>query len=148
MYVMKKGSALSLIITLVVLFALAYAAYYFYKNYSQTPNKTTKDTANAMFRYPDAKKWEQTEAKNICLFKGGDCAQPITITFESVASWSEVYGYYTKYMPTRGWVTNSSVVTSIPTNVVFNKAQGNCKAALEPKSESGGIYTFTIACAN
>lgn len=143
---MQRGSVLSKVTILIILGALAYAIYYFYSNYSQTPNKTTQNAASAIYKYPDAKKWELKEAKNVCLLKGGNCSQPITITLESIASWPEVYGYYTRYLPQLGWTTNSSPITSTPTSVVFTKTQGDCKASLEPKSEAGGIYQFTVSC--
>lgn len=140
---MLRGSALFIIVFLILVGSIAYGAYYYYTNYSQTPPKITTDTANSIPKYPDAKTWQIIPTKNVCFMKGGDCSQPVTISFSGPKEWPIVYGYYKTTMQNYGWSTNSIIVTSIPTSVVFTKTFGKCSTTLAPKN---GAYTFIVSC--
>lgn len=138
---MKKGSALVLLFWIIFLALLGGAGYYIWTNYSKLPNETTKKTANTLIKYPTAKTWQIEQSKNLCLSAGG-CSQPINIYFETPNNWGDIYAYYIAYFKSQGWTTNTNVVTSIPTSVVFKK--DTCEAVME---NHGDIkYSFTVVC--
>lgn len=137
----KRGSALVLVFWLIFFGVLAGAGYYVWTNYSKTPNESTKKLANTIFKYPSASKWTIEEAKNLCL-STKSCSQPVKIYFETNNNWNDIYGYYTAYFANLKWATNTTVVTSIPTSVVFKKDL--CEIVME---NHGDIkYSFTVVC--
>lgn len=138
---MQRGF-IGTIILLLLLAAVGGAIYYIYTNYAKTPNQKTIEAANSINKYPDATSWEIKEMKNFCLQPGG-CDQPVQIMFETPKEWGSIYHFYISDMTNYGWETNSSVLTSIPTSVIFTKRDG-CKASLENHNELK--YSLTISC--
>ena len=136
---MRNGSILSILTLLIILGVLAYGGFYIFNNYSQTPTKLTRDTANSIPKYSNAIVWQETGAKNLCLLK--KCTQPVTIEFKSKDVWVTIYQYYVASMRNYGWDTNTVIVTSIPSSVVFTKA--TCKATLDQK---GDAFTISTSC--
>src|SRR3989338_3198115 len=120
MELMKRGSVLVPLFWLVFLGLLVGAGYYIWTNYSKIPNENTQKLVKSIYKYPTSTTWQIEEAKNLCLSPNG-CAQPIKIFFETPNNWGEIYGYYTTYFTNLKWTTNTNVVTSVPTSVVFKK---------------------------
>ena len=140
---MQRGFIGTLIL-LLLLIATAGVLYYVYVNYTKTPNEKTIKVANSIYKYPNATNWEIKESKNFCFTLGG-CVQPVRILFETQNEWGSIYSYYTPYMSQSGWQTNSSIVTSIPTSVVFTRSD-KCQVSLENHNELK--YSFMVSCPN
>lgn len=140
---MKKG-LVGILILLALLGAVVFALAYIYQNYSKSPNTNTQKVAKSIIKYPTATSWVESESKNLCLLTAGGCSQPIRILFETPNEWGSVYAYYIPTMTQAGWSTNSSVVTSIPSSVVFTRSKDGCKATLENHNELK--YSFTVVC--
>lgn len=138
---MHRGFIGTLII-IILLAASAGAIYYIYINYAKTPNEKTIKVANSIYKYPNASSWEIKEAKNFCFAVGG-CSQPVRILFETQNEWGSIYSYYMPYMSQSGWATNSAVLTSIPTSVIFTRGD-KCTVAMENHSELK--YSFMVSC--
>lgn len=120
---------------------LAGAGYYIWINYSKTPNENTQKLVKSIYKYPTATSWQIEPSKNLCLSPKG-CSQPIKILFEIPGAWGELYTYYKTYFANLGWTTNTAVVTSIPTSVVYKKEQ--CEVVMQ---NHGDIkYSFTAVC--
>lgn len=138
---MQKG-LLGILVSLIVFAALAGALYYIWLNYSKVPNEETKKTALSIVRYPKASVWDVRDSKNLCLFATDGCDQPVKIMIETPDEWASLYNYYTTYMKTHGWSSNTTIVTSIPSTVVF--ARGKCQAVMANHNELK--YSFTVVC--
>lgn len=130
------------IIVLILLIATAGALYFVYTNYAKTPNEKTLKVAGDIYKYPNATSWEIKESKNFC-FQFGGCAQPVRILFETQNEWNSIYAYYVPYMTESGWATNSTVLTSIPSSVIFTRSD-KCQIAMENHNELK--YSFTVSC--
>lgn len=138
---MKKGSVLPFILLAIA----GIVVYFIYSNYSKTPNQKTRDVAASIFKYPNST-WSQKDAKNICVLPIAECTQPVAINFSSDDGWGVVYNYYKTYFTQRGWKTNSEIITSIPTSIIFQKLDDLCTVTLEEQNEDR--FTFTVACPN
>ncbi len=138
---MKKGSVLPVVFLLIA----GMLIYFVYSNYAKTPNQKTRDVAASIYKYPNST-WDQKDAKNICILPTNQCTQPIAINFSSDDGWSSIYNYYKTYFTQRGWKTNSEMITSVPTSIIFQKSDSLCSVALESKSEDR--FAFSIACPN
>lgn len=136
---MRKGFILPLLMLLVV----GGICYYIFITYARTPNEKSKKTANDIYKYPTST-WQIKESKNLCLNPAAPCSQPVEIIFDGQEGWSTVYGYYRTYFSQRGWTTNSEIVTSIPTSIVFNNPQDQCQIALE--SIASDQFRFRVSC--
>ncbi len=141
---MKRGF-IGTIIFLLILAILGAIGFFIYQNYSSAPNANTKKTAQSIYKYPNATTWQEEDSKNVC-FLDPKCSQPVKIYFETPNDWGTLYSYYIPTMAQFGWKTNSNVVTSIPTSVVFTKGTDGCKATLENYSDIK--YSFTVVCPN
>lgn len=152
---MKKG----FILPLLILGLLALGAFYVAMFSSIYPNKKTQETAQGIPKYADNTSWQITNDKIPCLFNFGNCQTPSSkILFTSEDAWSSIYDAYKTNMGDFGWKTNSRVVTSIPTSIVFKNEDG-CTAELaenksvfrekDPESEKNTLYyLFIIICKN
>ena len=138
---MHKGSVLPFILLIIT----AVIIYFIYANYAKIPNQKTRDTAASIFKYPNST-WSQKDAKSVCILPTSQCSQPIKINFSSDDGWAPVYNYYKTYFIQRGWATNSQIVTSLPTSIVFQKNEDLCNVALE--SLNVDRFQFTISCPN
>jgi len=139
---MKRGSVLVLVFWLVFFSVLGGAGYYIWTNYTKVPNEATKKLATSIIKYPTATTWNVEEAKNLCVQADG-CAQPIKIFFETPNSWGQIYEYYVTYFINLKWKTNTNIVTSIPTSVVFTKDK--CEVSVNNHSDIK--YSMNIVCA-
>lgn len=103
--------------------------YFLFDKYSQLPNEPTRVRAQAILKFPYALSWQIKNSKNVCVFSKNICNQPITIVFSTQRDWPEVYKFYRQQMESAGWKTNSLIVSSIPTSIVFTN-NFNCEAEL------------------
>lgn len=152
---MKKGFTLPILI----LGLLALGAFYVITFSTIYPNKKTQETAHGIPKYADVLYWDIKNDQTPCLFNFGNCQTPPSkISFSSEDPWASIYDAYKSNMGDFGWKTNSRVVTSIPTSIVFENEEG-CSAELaENKSvfrqrnleseENIFYYLFTIVCKN
>lgn len=123
---MKSG----FILPLLLLGSAAVAIYYLLAFSAIYPNKKTQETAQAIPKYAAATSWQIINTKSPCLFNFNNCRIPASkILFRTVDSWPVIYNTYITNMGDFGWKTNSRVVTSIPTSIVFENGQ-NCVAEL------------------
>ena len=127
---------------LVILGILSGIGYWAYNNFASPPSLKTKDAAKSIPKYTSVQEWTIKDHKSLCVSKT-DCNPPIIITFTSSTGWSEIYSFYINSMKAKGWSTNSSVITSTPTNVLF--AQDECDASLI-KSQDSNKITITVTC--
>lgn len=127
---------------LVIVIVLVGGGYFAYNKFSQLPNTLTKETAKSIQKYTNSKTWQIKDGKSLCVSKT-DCNPPVIITFDYTGGWPDVYGFYVNDMGGLGWTTNSSVLTSTPTNVLFVK--DDCDAALLKDSEKESA-TITVTC--
>jgi hypothetical protein len=140
---MKRGF-IGLIVFILFLAAIVGIGFFIYQNYSSTPSETTRKVARSIYKYPNATTWQEEDSKNVCFLDPKGCAQPVKIFFETPDSWGILYGYYLSAMSQAGWKSNSMVVTSIPTSVVFTRTQDNCQISMENHSDIK--YSFTTVC--
>lgn len=147
------------ILPFLLLGLLALAVYYILTSTAIYPNEKTQNTARSIPRYAAAASWQVINNKSPCLFNFVNCQTPPSkITFKTVDAWASIYDAYNTNMGNFGWQTNSRIVTSIPTSIVFENAQ-NCTAELgedktvfkERNREAENItydYIFKIVCKN
>lgn len=151
----KKG----FILPLIVLGVLVLTGYFAFQTLSKPPSSKTQEAAKSILKYPGAKNWEISDKKSFCLFSSYKCSPPSHIIFETNDSWSKIYGWYSENLTNYDWITNSQVLTSIPTEIIFTKNPTkdiNCQAYLRKYSESllekikrnlkENLYIFTISC--
>ena len=144
---MKPG----FILPLVLLILLAIVGYFVYTNSTVTPSQLTIETARTIVKYPNSHSWEIKADTSICPFRISDCNKPpVNIKFSSTDAWAAIYGYYVNGLKDSDWQTNTYIVTSIPTSVVFT-SDTNCEATLKQDSKftgdlNPGQYLFTINC--
>lgn len=139
-----RSGLIGVLILLALLGAIVFALAYIYQNYSKSPNAATKKAVKSIIKYPTSTSWVESEYKNVCLLTAGGCSQPIRILFETPNDWGSVYSYYVPTMTQSNWTTNSAVVTSIPSSVVFMRASDNCEATLANHNELK--FSFTVVC--
>lgn len=128
-------------------------AFYFYDKYSKSPSKETQIAAQTIPKFPLSANWQIKDIKNICLPGFGICSQPTNIIFESQKSWGEIYSFYREQTTKDGWVTNTRVITSIPTSIVFTNP-GGCTAELSTykpitnivKRPQSNQFKFAVVC--
>lgn len=147
---MRRG----FILPVIVLAVIVGVGYYLFTKYSKTPNQATLDATQAIYKYPNSESWQIDPHTNVCLQPQAPCDQPVDIIFSSNDSWPAVYNYYKAYLTDYGWDTNSTVYTSIPTSIIFEK--GQCQIALEPDKPFNFLsdkapsppykYIFTVTC--
>lgn len=142
---MHKGFIGSLVF-LIFLAIIVGIGYFIYQNYSSTPSEATRKAAKSIYKYPNATTWQEEDSKNVCFFDPKGCSQPVKIFFETPDNWSGLYGYYLSAMTQAGWKTNSNIVTTIPTSVVFTRDKDKCQIAMENHSDIK--YSFTVVCQN
>lgn len=147
------------ILPFLLLALLALAGYYALTISAVYPNKKTQETAQAIPKYASSTSWQIINDKSPCLFNFNNCQTPPSkITFNSLDAWASVYNAYRTNMGDFGWKTNSRVVTSIPTSIVFENEQ-DCTAEIgenktvfkERDRESinkSYDYLITIVCKN
>lgn len=140
---MKKG-LIGVIILILFLAAVVGIGFFVYQNYSSVPSQATKKVAKDIYKYPNATNWVMEDSKNVCFLDPKGCAQPVKIFFETPDTWSTLYGYYISAQRQAGWKTNSNIVTSIPTSVVFTRDKDKCQISMENHSEIK--YSFTVTC--
>lgn len=144
---MKLGFVLPLVLFLM----LAIAAFFVYSQSTVTPPQTTIETARSIIQYPNSQSWEVKDGQSFCPFRIADCSKPpVYIKFSSEDTWPSVYGYYVNGLKDSGWSTNTRIITSVPTSVVFT-SDTNCQATLKPGSKftgdtDVGKYVFIVSC--
>ena len=144
---MKLGFVLPLILFLM----LAIAAFFVYSQSTVTPPQITIETAHTIVKYPNSQSWEVKDGQSFCPFRIADCSKPpVNIKFSSADVWSSVYGFYVNALKDSGWSTNTRIITSVPTSVVFT-SDTNCQATLKPDSKFTGDtaadkYVFIVSC--
>ncbi|OGD93064.1 hypothetical protein A2697_02025 [Candidatus Curtissbacteria bacterium RIFCSPHIGHO2_01_FULL_41_44] len=120
---------------------------------SITPNDKTQKTARLIPRYLNTESWSVTDDKTFCVLNIADCTSPSSkIKFSTADSWSSIYRFYRNNMKDYDWQTKSTVITSVPTTIIFTNGS-NCQAVLK---ESTGLfdkqqenlkdYLFSITC--
>jgi len=143
----------SLLIFILTSVLIVYISFYLFNKYSKAPNELTQYTSQNILKFPDATNWEIKNNRNICIPGSGTCIQPTIITFGSQKDWGEIYSFYKDQMQKSGWETNSLILTSIPTSIIFtNKA--SCKTELstyEPiinvfKKPQNNQFKFSVVC--
>lgn len=147
---MRRG----FIVPIIILAVIVGVGYYLYSKYSKSPNKTTTDTAQSVYKYPHSDTWEVKPHHSVCLQSKTPCGQPVDIVFSSNDSWQTIYNYYKSYLIDYGWATNSTVYTSIPTSIVFEKE--GCQISLDSDKPFSFLsdkapsppykYIFTVIC--
>jgi len=147
---MSRGFVLPIIILLFI----AGATYFIYAKYSKSPNEKTIQTAKTIYKYPNNITWGIKPRQNICVNPKEPCAQPADIILTTNDPWSQIYNYYKSYLVDYGWSTNSTVYTSIPTGIEFEKE--SCKLFLRPKENVNFLsdktskppyqFVFTVTC--
>lgn len=113
-----------------------------YNKLSSPPSAATKDAAKSIPKYTSSQEWTVKDGKSLCVSKT-DCNPPVSISFTSTNGWSEIYSFYITNLKAKGWSSNSTVVTSAPTNVLFVK--DDCDATLL-KSDKPNKATVTVTC--
>lgn len=128
---MKKGFTLPLLL----LGLLALGVYYVITFSTTIPNKKTQETAQAIPKYASNTSWQITSDEIPCVLNFANCQNPPSkILFISEDPWTTIYNAYRSNMGDFGWKTNSRIVTSTPTSIVFENEE-NCLAELmESKS--------------
>ncbi len=147
---MRRGFVLPIIILLFVVGV----TYFIYAKYSKSPNEKTMQTASTIYKYPNSTSWEIKPHHNLCVNPKDSCVQPADIIFTTNNQWAEIYAYYKSYLIDYGWETNSTVYTSIPTGIVFEKE--DCKLFLQPAEGVNFLsdkaakppykFTFSVTC--
>ena len=141
-------------IFLIIFLAIIGMATYFIKSkYSVAPNEQTQKTTELIPVYPNAKSWEVKNQKTVCLLNFANCTNPSAkIKFSSSDNWPSIYQFYKSKMPEFDWKTNSQIVTSIPTSVVFENST-NCQAEVVQDHEGFikvennlNMFLITITC--
>lgn len=132
---------------------IGYASLYLFNKYSTIPNQQTQAVAQNINKFPQSTSWQIKNSKNICTPGTNPCSQPTNIIFESQERWDDIYSFYNSQMQKSGWVTNSKILTSIPSSIVFTNS-ASCKAELSSyKPISNAIqkpqnnqYIFAVTC--
>lgn len=118
--------------------------YYFILVNRKAPNKKSTGAASAIFKYPNASAWNIDSSPRFCFILDFDnCTIPVKINFESGDNWVSVYNYYKTLLVSQGWQTNSIIITSIPSSVVFTNDL-NCSAELSPLGKTQ--FSFDLFC--
>ena len=128
-------------------------SFYLFNKYSKAPNELTQYTSQNILKFPDATNWEIKNNRNICIPVSGTCIQPTIITFGSQRDWREIYFFYKDQMQKSGWETNTLIVTSIPTSIIFTN-KDSCKTVLSTdkplintfKKPQNNQFKFSVAC--
>jgi|SRR3989344_78923 len=141
------------IFLIIFLTIVGIATYFIRSKYSISPNEQTQKTAKLIPVYQNSKSWEIKNQKTVCLLNFANCTNPSAkIAFFSVDNWPSIYQFYKSKMSEFDWQTNSQIVTSIPTSVVFENSS-NCQA--EVVQDQGGLikmkddlkkYLITVTC--
>src|SRR3989344_2545239 len=148
-------------IWLIILIVLPLISFYLIRtNFSKLPNEKSKKLASTIRRYPNAKSWQTTNNSKICIFYVNKCKEaPSVITFSSNDDWTEVYKFYRDKLVSKGWQTNSHIVTSIPSSLVIGNEtyfeDSICEAVVrENKNNYLGLldaeetdsFTISVSC--
>ena len=128
-------------------------SFYLFNKYSKAPNELTQYTSQNILKFPDATNWEIKNNRNICIPGPDTCIQPTIIKFGSQKDWREIYSFYKDLMQKSGWKTNSSILTSIPTSIVFTN-DVNCRAELSSYKPIASViqkpqnnqFKFSVTC--
>ena len=148
-------------IWLIILIVLPLISFYLIKtNFSKIPNEKSKKLASTIRPYSNAKSWQTTNNSRICIFYVNKCKKaPSLITFSSDDEWAEVYKFYRDNLISKGWQTNSHIVTSIPSSLVIGNdtyfEDSVCEAVIrENKNNYLGLldaeetdsFTISVSC--
>lgn len=141
-----------IIVLIVILGLIAWGVTYVYNSNKRLPSLKSISTAEEIYVYPDATYWTINKEPSFCFtwdFQG--CQPPAVINFQSNAPWPTIYQFYREIMVKQGWKTNTVVVTSVPTSVVFEDERVNCEAILLPArnlwGEIEGVrFKFNVTC--
>lgn len=138
-------------ITTMVLLIITFGALYVYFISLKTPNRHSQQLAALIGQYPNSSSWEVNNSKGFCFFLNRNCLTPAKITFESQDPWVNIYNNYRQYLTSGGWQTNSVVITSIPSQILFTDGQ-DCQIELAPKPNGfaakteQNVYLFKVNC--
>ncbi len=142
------------ILPIIILLFVVGVTYFVYAKYSKSPNEKTIQTAGTIYKYPNNSSWEIKPHHNVCLNPKDTCVQPADIVLTTNDPWSQIYNYYKTYLVDYGWSTNSTVYTSIPTGIVFEKE--GCQLFLHPQQDSNFLsdknpkppykFVFAVTC--
>lgn len=148
---MQKG-LIGTIIFFIVIGAAGYFIYSFVLGQNTAPNQTLKDSVGAIPIYENTQTRNVKYLKDICIIPNDPCTHNAHISFSSKDPWENIYFFYRKEMEKYGWQTNSIIVTSIPTSIVFQNPKG-CEAGvskekspLNLKSKPENNYKIRISC--
>lgn len=131
-----------LAIAFVVLVLLG--VYYFFLVNKKAPNQKSINEASTIYKYPNSSSWNiDTSARFCFILDFENCHIPVKVNFESNDNWVSIYNYYKTQLISLGWQTNSIIITSIPTSVVFTNDL-NCSAELSPSDKSQ--FSIDVFC--
>lgn len=149
------------IITPLILIA-AVAALYMIANarYAKLPNSNSQEMATTINPYPNSTNWQISNKKQLCLYYLNKCQEvPSQIKFSSGDMWPAIYSHFKIDLTKNGWSTNSKIVTSIPTSIVFTNDTYfnnlNCAATLKEdkstllsilKDKNTQIFKISVIC--
>lgn len=144
---MKAG-----VIFILALAILSGTIYALFKKYSKSPSLQAQETAQNLEKFPNAISWQIKNSNNVCIFSQ-ECLQPVTVSFQTQMEWREIYFFYKNQMVYDGWTTKSTIVTSIPTSIVFTN-NSDCKVELAKKdpflsfvqNKPFNLYSFSVTC--
>jgi len=129
--------------------------YMIYDNFSKYPNEKSKSTTTIIPIYPNNSLWQISNEKELCFYYITKCTDPASvITFNTTDYWSSIYNFYITKLKETGWQTNSSVLTSIPTSIVFIRSDlfvnTSCETTIISKGNNNSkdpntIKTYTIS---
>jgi len=138
--------------SLVIIIFLALAGFFIYSKSLAVSSDKTQKAAQSIPKYPNANLWEISN-KSFCLFNISTCKNSSTkIKFRSDQPWNTIYYFYRESMKHTGWSTNSLIVTSIPSSIVFANT-ADCQADLQEVSnfqffqkDQTKTYLFAVFC--
>ena|SRR3989338_193278 len=128
-------------------------SFYFFDKYAKNPNEQTQYITQNIIKFPDSSNWEIKNNRIICTPGSGTCIPPTNIIFESQKDWGDIYSFYKDWMLENGWKTNSKILTSIPTSIVFTN-DINCQAELSSykpitsliQKPQSSRFKFSVTC--
>ena len=143
----------TLFIFVLFLALITFISIYLFNKYAKAPNELSQKTSQNIIKFPDATNWEIRNNRNICLSGSDPCIQPTIISFDSQKDWVDIYYFYKGEMKENGWETNSRILTSIPTGIVFTN-EANCRAELSSykpianvvKKPQNHQFKFSVTC--
>jgi len=148
-----------IILPILLLVVFGYAINFANDKFSKFPSEYTQKAATYIPRYPMSSAWTVSNEKKLCLYYLTRCTESASvITFATQDAWGNIYSYYRQYLQGAGWASETRIVTSIPTSVVFYNANlfqnMNCEVVIGEKDfvigkDSHGkdkLYTISVTC--